>query len=230
MLIGKLVKKVIYIIIILLVSIGIATVMIDNAQQKKTLPILNPCNVNPTLVDVTIKSKCIGHKIGAFSFINQNGTTITQESIKNKIAVVDYFFVSCPSICPVMTSQLKRVHDYDFGFHNKEVVLLSHTVWPEADSVSVLKEYANRYDANPSKWSFLTGDKKELYMMARKNYLIVPDINDSTFKHGGETDFIHTENVVLIDRKGQIRGFYDGTSPAEISELIADIEFLLSSI
>ena len=222
-------KKVIYLLIILLVSIGIATVMINNVQQKKTLPILNPCNVNPVLVDATIKSKCIGHKIGDFSFINQNGDSITQEAIKNKLAVVDYFFVSCPSICPVMTSQLKRVYDYDFGSYNKDVILLSHTVWPEADSVSVLHEYAKQYGAKASKWNFLTGNKKELYLMARKNYLIVPDINDSNFKHGGEADFIHTENVVLIDRKGQIRGFYDGTSPSEISGLIEDIEFLISS-
>lgn len=213
-----------------MVGIAVATLMINNAQNKKTLPILNPCNVNPTLVDPTIKSKCIGHKIGNFSFINQNGDSITQEIIKDKIAVVDYFFVSCPSICPVMTSQLKRVHDYNFGSYNKEVVLLSHTVWPEADSVSVLNEYAKKYEANPSKWNFLTGDKKELYKMARESYLIVPDIHDPNFKHGGDADFIHTENVVLIDRKGQIRGFYDGTSPAEISELITDIEFLLSSI
>ena len=128
-----------------------------------------------------------------------------------------------------MTSQLKRVHDHDFGIHNKEVVLLSHTVWPEADSVSVLKEYANRFGGNPSKWSFLTGDKKKLYMMARKNYIIVPDINDSTFKHGGETDFIHTENVVLIDSKGQIRGFYDGTKKEEIEQLLEDLKILKAS-
>ena len=223
-------KKVGYIIIILLVGIGIASLMIHEAQNKKALPILNPCDVNPILVDTSIQSKCIGHKISDFSFLNQNGDVITQEFVKDKIAVVDYFFVSCPSICPVLTSQLKRVHDYDFKKHNNDVVILSHTVWPEVDSVAALNEYANQYGAKADKWCFLTGDKKELYLMARKSYLVVPDIEDPNFKHGSDADFIHTENVVLIDQKGQIRGFYDGTSPAEISELITDIDFLLSSI
>ena len=222
-------KKVGVLLIILILGIALATFITSKAINKKTLPILNPCNVNPTLVDSAIQAKCIGHKIGPFSFVNQHGKIVDQGFIKNKIAVVDFFFVSCPSICPIMTSQLKRIHDYDFGALNNQVVLLSHTVWPEADSVPVLNQYASQYGANADRWSFLTGDKKALYTMARKSYLIVPDVNDPKFKHGSDADFIHTENIVLIDRKGQIRGFYDGTSPAEISELVTDIAFLLSA-
>ena len=220
-------KKLLLIFLILALAILIATLMISKAQNKKTLPVLNPCNVNPILVDSAIKRKCTGHKIGNFSFVNQDSNIVTQSYIENKIAIVDFFYVSCPSICPVMTSQIKRVHDYNFGPSNDDVVLLSHTVWPEMDSVSVLNEYANRYGAKSSRWSFLTGDKKELYTMARKQYLAVPDIADQNFNHGGEADFIHTENVVLIDRKARIRGYYDGTSAKEISQLIEDIKFLL---
>ena len=220
-------KKILILLVIFSIGIFIATQMIDTAQNKKTLEIFNPCKVNPVLVDSTIRRKCIGHKIGNFSFINQDSSTITQSFIENKIAVVDFFYASCPSICPVMTSQIKRIHDYDFGPLNDQVVLLSHTVWPEIDSVSVLNEYANRYGADSKRWSFLTGDKQKLYNMARKKYLVVPDINDVNFNHGGEADFIHTENVVLIDRKSRIRGYYDGTSPSEISQLIEDIKWLL---
>ena len=220
-------KKVLLILLILIVAIVISTLMIGTAQNKKTLPVLNPCNVNPILVDSAIQRKCIGHKIGEFSFINQDSNIITHNFMDNKIAVVDFFYVSCPSVCPVMTSQIKRIHDYDFGPLNNELAILSHTVWPELDSVAVLNQYANRYGANSKRWCFLTGNKKELYNMARKHYLVVPDVFDTNFQHGGEADFIHTENVVLVDRKGRIRGYYDGTSPSEISELIDDIKFLL---
>ncbi len=220
-------KKVLLILLILIVAIAISTLMIGTSQNQKTLPVLNPCNVNPILVDSAIQRKCIGHKIGEFSFINQDSNIVTHDFIENKIAVVDFFYVSCPSVCPVMTSQIKRIHDYDFGPLNNELAILSHTVWPELDSVAVLNQYANRYGANSKRWCFLTGNKKQLYNMARKHYLVVPDVFDSNFQHGGEADFIHTENVVLIDRKGRIRGYYDGTSPAEISELIDDIKFLL---
>ena len=183
-------KKVGVLLIILILGITLATFITSRAINKKTLPILNPCNVNPTLVDSAIQAKCIGHKIGPFSFVNQHGKIVDQGFIKNKIAVVDFFFVSCPSICPIMTSQLKRIHDYDFGALNNQVVLLSHTVWPEADSVPVLNQYASQYGANADRWSFLTGDKKALYTMARKSYLIVPDVSTPW----AQTDWILTPN------------------------------------
>ncbi len=126
-----------------------------------------------------------------------------------------------------MSNQLKRVHDQYLT--NDNVIILSHTVWPEVDSVEALFEYGERYGADPKKWLFLTGDKHHLYDLARKSYLVAPSINDTTFDQGGEGDFIHTENIVLIDKKRRIRGFYDGTDSTEVSLLIGDIQILLGS-
>ena len=139
----------------------------------------------------------------------------------------NFFFVTCPAICPKMNSQVMRVHNaYN---KNDHVIILSHTVWPEVDTPSVLKEYAERYNANTKNWQFLTGDKHELYRLARKSYLVSPSINDTSFDQGGVGDFIHTENVVLIDDKKRIRGFYDGTDSLRVNQLIQDIQLLLSS-
>ncbi len=219
-------KKVIGVFIVLVIGITIATYMISEVQSKKTLPVLNPCNVYPALVDSAIQQKCVGHKISDFILINQLGDTVNQNLINNKIVVADFFFVSCPSICPKMNLQLKRVHDQFID--NDKIIILSHTVWPEVDSVSVLLDYAEQFGAIPDKWQFLTGNKKELYRMARESYLVVPSIHDSEFIHGGEADFIHTENIVLIDRKKRIRGYYDGTNSIEIDILLEDIKLLLN--
>ena len=221
-------KRIVFVFIILVISIGIAVSMISKAQARKMLPVLNPCNVFSGLVDEAIQHKCIGHKISNFELTNQLGETVSGEILKNKIVVADFFFVSCPSICPKMTSQLKRVHDYYLD--NDKIILLSHTVWPEVDSVPVLLEYAQNYGADPEKWQFLTGEKEELYRMARTSYLVVPQKNDPDFFHGSEADFIHTENVVLIDQKKQIRGFYSGTNSEEIDVLIKDIQLLLEEV
>ena len=110
---------------------------------------------------------------------------------------------------------------------DSSVLILSHTVWPEMDSVSVLFDYAENHNANHDTWRFLTGDKKELYRLARNDYLVVPDVNDPNYQHGGEADFIHTENVVLVDQSQRIRGYYDGTSEEDIKRLINDIARLL---
>ncbi|MFK8044976.1 MAG: SCO family protein [Crocinitomicaceae bacterium] len=185
------------------------------------LKVVNPFDVNPDLVDSTLQLKRTGHTISDFSFINQYGDTITQDSLKSDIYVVNYFFTTCGSICPIMNDQMKRVQS---EFKNDEwLKLLSHTVWPEGDSVSRLYNYSVIYEAIPTKWWFLTGTKSELYTMARKSYLIVPDENDPKYDHGNESDFIHTENFVLVDTNKKIRGMYDGTDPDEISELIKDI-------
>ncbi len=120
-----------------------------------------------------------------------------------------------------MTRQLQRVQA-EFKSDEK-FLILSHTVNPSTDSVSVMKAYADKFEANPDKWWFLTGSKEELYLMARKSYLVVPDKADPNFEHGDESDFIHTENFALIDPDGRIRGMYDGTDENEVSELIRDI-------
>ena len=124
-----------------------------------------------------------------------------------------------------MTKNLKKVHDR--FKNNTDILILSHTVWPEMDSVEILFEYANSYNVNHDTWRFLTGQKKELYRMARKSYLVAPDLNDRNFTHGSSADFIHTENIVLVDTKQRIRGFYDGTNAEDLNTLLVDIESLM---
>jgi len=218
--------------IIVVVGVIIANYMIRTKAEKQNtieyrekidnkLKVVNPIDVNPELVDSALQMKRTGHIIADFSFINQYGDTITQDNLNSDIYVVNYFFTTCASICPIMNDQMKRVQN---EFRSDDwLKLLSHTVWPEGDSISRLYNYAVNYEAIPTKWWFLTGSKSDLYTMARKSYLIVPDENDPKYDHGNESDFIHTENFVLVDPNKKIRGMYDGTNADEISDLIKDI-------
>ncbi|GAB4205001.1 MAG: SCO family protein [Bacteroidia bacterium] len=159
------------------------------------------------------------HTIPSFTFINQYHEPVTNKDVQGKIYVTDYFFVTCKSICPIMAKQMKRV--YDEFKNDNDVLILSHTVNPEDDSVSVLKKYAEEHGVFDKKWLFLTGDKKHLYELARKGYLLNAEEGD-----GGPDDFIHTQNFALIDKHGHIRGYYDGTDSIEVSRLITDIKVL----
>ena len=185
------------------------------------LPVYQPASVNNELVDSTIVHKINYHKISDFSLTNQNGEIVTQKKYDNKIYVADFFFTTCQSICPIMTKNMKDLQDK--LIEDSGVLLLSHTVFPEIDSVEVLKKYAIDNSVIDSKWDLVTGDKKEIYDLARKSYLAAKD-NDFS-----EYDIIHTENFVLIDKKKQIRGFYDGTDKEEINRLINDIKILKKS-
>ena len=158
------------------------------------------------------------HTISDFSLINQNGDTITQEFYNDKIYIADFFFTTCQSICPIMTKNMKIVQDKLID--DKEILLLSHSVTPEIDSVEQLKKYAVSNQINDNKWNLVTGDKKEIYNLARKSYLAVENTPL------GNYDMIHTENFMLIDKKKQIRGFYDGTLESEIIRLLDDVEIL----
>ncbi len=202
--------------------------IIQQEESKRKIPILNPNEVNPVLVDSSLHQKGIGHLISGFNLINQNGENVNESVIKNKIVIADFFFTSCPSICPKMTSQLERIQE-EFK-DDYRIMILSHTVWPERDSVPLLKDYALQYNADKSKWLFLTGDKVHLYDLARKSYLVAPSLTDTNFTHGSENDFVHTENFVLVDSKKRIRGYYDGTDKEEVDELILDIKELLKSL
>jgi len=185
---------------------------------EKTLPIYQPYDVNEKLVDSSISYVSKYHKISDFELINQNGETITQEYYKNKIYVADFFFTTCQSICPIMTKNMLDIQEQ--LKNDKEILLLSHTVTPEIDSVQQLKKYALENRIDDDKWNLVTGEKKQIYDLARKSYLAV---EDSEF---GNFDMIHTENFMLIDKKRQIRGFYDGTDKNEIIRLLSDIEIL----
>lgn len=206
-------------IALLIISIVIISIFYNILKPKKVLPIYQPSMVTAELVDSTIQHQKKYHKIADFSLINQNGKTVTQKDYANKIYVADFFFTTCPTICIAMTDHMiqiqKEILDDD------DVMLLSHTVTPEIDSVAQLKKYALEKGVDDRKWNLVTGDKKEIYKLARKSYLAVLDDGD-----GGEFDMVHTENFMLIDKKRQIRGFYDGTNPNDIETLLEDIKTL----
>lgn len=196
-------------------------------KPQKKLPIFTPKDVNPQLVDSTIQHVGYNHTIANFKFVNQNGDTISQENYKNKIYVADFFFTTCPTICPIMTDNMVWLQDKIKDMPN--VLILSHSVTPDIDSVSVLKKYALEKGVIDSKWNLVTGNKKDIYFIARKSYLAV-----ETGKPEELYDMVHTENFVLIDKKGRIRGFYDGTNldePTEegtknVAQLLEDIKWL----
>lgn len=191
-------------------------------KPKKSLPIYNPSDVNPELVDTTVQYIANKHRIADFSFTNQNGKTITQKDYEGKIYVADFFFTTCGSICPKMTTNLVDVQKA--FLNNPKVKILSFTVMPDVDSVSVLKEYAKINGVIDSKWNLVTGDKKAIYTMARKSYLAVKQ-----GKPEEQYDMVHTENFVLVDTKKRVRGFYDGTKKEEIQRLIEDINWLCAN-
>jgi protein SCO1 len=192
-----------------------------NRAENNRLKVINPEDVNEALVDRDMREIGSGHTIADFSFTNQLGEAITNESLGDKIYVANFFFTTCGGICPKMTRQLQRVQG-EFS-QDKHFGILSHTVNPKIDSVEVMYQYAERFEADHDQWWFLTGSKGDLYIAARKSYLVVPTPEDPNFEHGEESDFIHTENVVLVDPDRRIRGMYDCTSEAEISELMRDI-------
>ena len=188
--------------------------------SKKQLPIHNPTYFNPKLVDKSIRNVSDNHTIKDFNLINQNGIKVSSKDYENKIYVVDFFFTSCPSICPIMTNNMLLIQE-EF-IKNNDIMLLSMSVTPEIDNVQVLKKYAIEKGVIDSKWNITTGQKKHIYELARKSFFAVLDKGD-----GGLQDFIHTPNFILVDTKKQIRGIYDGTVEKEISRLILDINILV---
>ena len=211
-------RDLITIAIFLIFGIIAVSIFYSILKPQPTLPIYQPADVNAKLVDTSIVHKIKYHTISDFSLINQNGDTITQNFYNDKIYVADFFFTTCQTICPIMTKNMKEIQDK--LINDKEILLLSHSVTPEIDSVGQLKKYAIANKINDDKWNLVTGDKKQIYNLARKSYLAV---EDSEF---GNFDMIHTENFMLIDKKRQIRGFYDGTEKNEIIRLLSDIEIL----
>ena len=166
-----------------------------------------------------------GHHVAQFSFVNQDGQTITNKDVAGKIYVVEYFYTTCKGICPKMNENMTNIYQAFRG--NKNVMILSHTVDPKHDTVQAMKEYSLRFDADPKQWEFLTGDKRKLYDMARYSYLI--SAKDDTSGISIDQDFIHDNHWVLVDRDGRLRGFYDGLKMSDVHRLIADINKLLDS-
>ncbi len=206
-----------FLLIFLPFSIIVLFLFYDAINPQKKLPIFQPAMVNYELVDSTMQHVKRYHRISSFSLKNQNGETITEKNYDNKIYVADFFFTTCPGICIDMTRNMLKIQKKIID--NPNIMLLSFSVTPKIDSVAQLKKYALEKGINDAKWNLLTGDKKQIYRLARESYFVV--------KEGqGINSMIHTENFVLIDPDKRIRGFYDGTNDAEIIELMEDIIIL----
>lgn len=206
-------------IVFLIISIVILSIIYKKLNVYQPLPIYQPAMVSNELVDSTIQYQKKYHKIANFKLINQNGKTITQDDYINKIYVADFFFTTCQTICPIMTNHMVEIQKEIIN--DDDVMLLSHSVTPQIDTVAQLKRYAIKKGVNDKKWNLVTGDKKQIYELARKSYLAVKTAGD-----GGPFDMVHTENFMLIDKKRQIRGFYDGTNPEDIDRLLDEIKIL----
>jgi protein SCO1/2 len=190
-------------------------------KPVKRLPVFAPGkNVNKELVDSTVVHIKKKHHIADFSLTNQDGKTVTLEDYKDKIYVADFFFTTCGTICPIMTTNMKKVQKAILL--DKDVLLLSHTVTPKIDTVAQLKRYAIEKGVLSHKWNLVTGPKKEIYNLARKSYLVAKydPTKDDTY------GMVHTENFVLVDKQKRIRGMYDGTNDDDIERLLEDITIL----
>jgi protein SCO1/2 len=205
------------------VFFGIAAIVLylfyNALKPIKVLPVYQPAMVNYELVDSTLQHIKKFHQIAPFRLTNQNGKIITQRDYQDKIYVADFFFTTCPTICPKMTENMALIQARILD--DSQVKLLSFSVTPQIDSVAQLKRYAIEKEVNDQKWNLVTGDKKEIYTLARKSFLAVKEEGD-----GGPFDMIHTENFILVDPEKRIRGFYDGTDIKAMEELLQDITTL----
>jgi protein SCO1 len=188
-------------------------------KVDKKLKVYNPADVNPSLVHQSIKHITKDHTIADFELINQNGEIITNNNYKNKIYVADFFFTRCTNICIAMAYNMSELQE--FYKKDNDIMFLSHSVTPIIDSVSVLRKYADDKGVIDSKWNVTTGSKKHIYDLARKSYMAVIEEGD-----GGEDDFIHTEQFILIDKERRIRGFYDGTDKEDMEKLKEEVSLL----
>ncbi len=205
---------------LLVVSAIIVYLFYNALKPPEKLPIYQPSMVNPELVDSTLQYKRKYHAVADFSLVNQNGKIITEADYNGKIYIADFFFTTCPTICPIMTKNMASLQNRI----GDEVLLLSHSVTPEIDSVEQLKKYALEKGVQDGKWNLVTGDKKQIYDLARKSYMVVKTDGD-----GGPFDMIHTENFVLVDKERRIRGYYDGTKVEEMEKLIDELQILKAS-
>jgi protein SCO1/2 len=205
-------------VLLLIAVVGILIAMPILTPEQR-LPIYQPSDINPKLVDESVRGVASDHRIADFELVNQMGQAYRLDDLAGKIYVADFFFTTCPTICKDMVKHMYLVQE---AFEDDaEIHLVSHTVYPEQDSVSVMFEYGQTFGVNPEQWTLLTGEKKVIYDLARKSYFAV-----TTEGNGGETDFIHTENFVLVDKDKRLRGFYDGTDLNDVQRLIKDIHVL----
>ncbi len=188
--------------------------------SAEALPYYKEANFTPHWFSPNSDSLKTFHTIGKFSLINQNGDSITEKSVTGKIHIANFFFTICPGICPKMNANLKVVQDS--FVKDDDVLLLSYSVTPTQDSVSVLKAYAHEKGVLKNKWHLLTGDKKQIYNLGRKRYFVEEDLGETPV----EDSFLHSENFVLVDENGYIRGIYNGLNKTDVQQLIKDVKLL----
>lgn len=216
-------KRILFLVVFFVLGVTITYFMIKPSKEK-SLPVINPVDVNQEMVDPELLRIGYGHKIGNFSFLNQDGIVITQQDVKGKVFVAEYFFTTCGTICPIMNVQMQRVHK---AFQaNNNVRILSFTVDPKVDTVAQMNRYAVAHGADAKSWFFLTGTQEKLYELARKSFFVLKPAETENQGDVG-SDFIHTNNFVLVDKEMRIRGYYDGTNSKEVDELIGDIALLV---
>ena len=211
------------IILFLLIFSVVGIRLLTEAQTpEKKLPVYSPSMVSEELVEEEIRYVKKYHRINPFSMINQNGEKVTEMDYSDKIYVADFFFTTCPDICPIMTGNMLYLQEN--LKNNNDIMLASFSVTPEVDNVEVLKSYSLEKGVDDSKWNLMTGEKKQIYDLARKSFLVAKKIHNEQ-NHG----MIHTENFVLVDKDKRIRGYYDGTNIEEMDRLLDDIKILLDS-
>jgi protein SCO1 len=208
---------------LVVISAVVLTLFYTALSPQKNLKIYSPADVNPELVDSTVQDVGNKHRIAPFSFTNQNGKTVTNKDYEGKIYVADFFFTTCPSICVPMGNNMAWLQGQIKDM--PDVMLLSHTVTPKIDTVPVLKAYAKKKGVIDSKWNLVTGNEKDIYYMARTSYLAAKT-NSSAELY----DMVHTENFILVDKKGRIRGFYNGTNLDSLVEGEKNVRQLLEDI
>ena len=207
-----------------MLSLLILVVSCENTEEQtsrvESLPYYNEASFTPQWLKPNSIQVEAFHKIPYFSLIDQEGATITNESFDGKIYVADFFFTTCPGICLKMTDNMSVLQE-EFKKDN-EVLLLSHSVTPDYDSVAILKKYAVENEVISEKWHLVTGERSEIYDLGRNSYFVEEDLGETKT----EEDFLHTENFVLIDKNKHIRGIYNGLNKTAIQQLIADIQTL----
>jgi protein SCO1/2 len=218
-------KRFLFIFLILIIAVPVAYFM-NKETNSPELPFVNPSDLPSEMVDSAVQNIGRDHKIGSFQLIDENQKQVTEDLIRGKVFVAEYFFTTCGSICPIMNKQMQRVQS-KFK-NNNHFKILSFTVDPEHDNSEQLKIYAKKHNYNSGQWHFITGDKKALYSLARKSFFVLKPAEAENLGDAGN-DFIHTNNFVLVDQQGHIRGYYDGTNKNEVDQLLLDIEKLLDA-
>ncbi|MBA3900225.1 MAG: SCO family protein [Bacteroidetes bacterium] len=215
------IRKAIYLLLVILLPATIYFIMTTGKHNMLSLPVYGNKDVSVAIVDGKEVSDTIYHTLPAFSFTNQYGETVSSTDFKGKIMVANFFFTTCPTICPKMTSGLvharEKLKDYP------QVIFLSHTVDPETDTVEALAAYAKKARADEG-WHFVTGEKEEIYRQAVIGFMV--GAQEDVLAPGG---FLHSEQIVLVDKSGRIRGYYDGTELQELNRLIDEVKVLIAS-